>query len=958
MYTEYKEGSKWIKCDFHIHTPCSILNNQFGDNFEEYVKKMLRKALENDIQVIAITDYYTIDGYKKLKEEYLENGVKLKEIGFLDEEILKIKQILFLANIEFRLNVLIDNSKVNFHVILSNEIKIRDIENNFLSRIEFSYNGKEVRSLRKEEVENLGKRLKEEQPELKGSDYKIGIEQIAVDSYKIIELLENSSIFRNKYLIVVPPDEDLSNLNWRGQSHHTRKILIQQAHCLFSSNKSTISWGLGEKSENKEEYVKEFFSLKPCIHGSDAHCYENLFRPDKNRYCWVKSIPTFEGIRQMLFEPKERVYIGETFPNEKQPYNIIKRVKFVDSKNEFQNDWIYFNEGLNSIIGGKSSGKSLLLYYIAKAIISKKIDNLKEDIGKNINFLGYNFENQIEREFNFVVEWADGVEINLKNKEIKRKITYIPQMYINYIAENKNNKNELNNILLGILNENKEFKDNVENINKKINQKSIEINEEISIFFRNRTKLIELENEKIDIGDLEGIEKNIDRLEKESQEIGYISILNDNEKEEYLDISNSIKKKKEELEKYKQNVNIRQLYVNKLIEKIKETSVVLNEIFFEDLNKIDDNEVKENLKSLNENVKSKILEVKNYLQNDNFIFKVCEKTKLLEEEIVNSQNNIKKYEEKMGNMEKQLNLVKLLEQEKQKKVLIEEKEKEIILLKNDLTNKKILEKYQELLALYENKILEHLKFKNISEDIELVVKLKFDIDSFKEKFSEKISKKLVLEKQFGEKIFTGNEFKFTKDCHLENIKNIYDKLINNKEEIKINQSYSLEEVLEGLFKDYFSIEYDLVQNGDSLLEMSPGKRGIVLFQLFLQLSNSDTPILIDQPEDNLDNRTIYQELNTFIKNRKLKRQIILVSHNANLVVSTDSENVIVANQEIKKGNSYEYNEKYKFEYINGALEETFNNGKKFHEKGIREHVCEILEGGEKAFKIREKKYGF
>lgn len=582
------------------------------------------------------------------------------------------------------------------------------------------------------------------------------------------------------------------------------------------------------------------------------------------------------------------------------------------------------------------------------------------EIGSDLNFLGYDFQKEEERKFDFIVEWADGVKINLKNEESKRKITYIPQMYINYIAENKNNKNELNNILLGILNENKEFKNNIENIDKEIYQKSVEINEEINIFFRNKVKLIELENEKIDIGDLEGIKKNIDRLEKENQEIGYISVLNDNEKKEYLDISSSIKNKKEELEKYKQNVNIRQSYVNKLIEKVKETSVVLNEIFFENLNKIDDNEVKENLKSLNENVESKILEVKNYLQNDNFIFKVSEKTKLLKEEIVNSQNNIKKYEEKMGNMEKQLNLVKLLEQEKQKEVLIEEKEKEIILLKNDLANKKILEKYQELLALYENKILEHLKFKDISEDIELVVKLKFDVDSFKEKFSEKISKKLVLEKQFGENIFTGNEFKFTKDCHLENIKNIYDKLINNKEEIKINQSYSLEEVLEELFKDYFSIEYDLVQNGDSLLKMSPGKRGIVLFQLFLQLSNSDTPILIDQPEDNLDNRTIYQELNTFIKNRKLRRQIILVSHNANLVVSTDSENVIVANQEIKKGSNYEYNEKCKFEYINGALEETFtlNNGKKFHEKGIREHVCEILEGGEKAFKIREKKYGF
>ena len=613
---------------------------------------------------------------------------------------------------------------------------------------------------------------------------------------------------------------------------------------------------------------------------------------------------------------------------------------------------------MNSIIGGKSSGKSLLLYYIAKTIISKKITNLKMEIGSDLNFLGYDFEK--ERKFDFIVEWADGVKINLKSEESKRKITYIPQMYINYIAENKNNKNELNNILLGILNENKEFKNNIENIDKEIYQKSVEINEEINNFFRNKVKLIELENEKIDIGDLEGIKKNIDRLEKESQEIGYISVLNDNEKKEYLDISNSIKNKKEELEKYKQNVNIRQLYISKLIDKIKETKTILNNVFFEDLNKIDDNGIREDLEFLNKNIKSKILEVENYLQNDNFAFRVEEKIKISEEELVTFQNNIKKYEEKIGNMEKQSNLIKLLEDEKQKKVLIEEKENEIILLKNDLTNKKILEKYQELLRLHENKILEHLKFKNISEDIELVVKLKFNTNSFREKFSEKISKKLVLEKQFGENIFTGNEFKFIKDCHLENIKNIYDKLINNKEEIKINQSYSLEEVLEGLFKDYFSIEYDLVQNGDSLLKMSPGKRGIVLFQLFLQLSNSDTPILIDQPEDNLDNRTIYQELNNFIKNRKLKRQIILVSHNANLVVSTDSENVIVANQEIKKGNNYEYNEKYKFEYINGALEETFtlNNGKKFHEKGIREHVCEILEGGEKAFKIREKKYGF
>ena len=61
-----------------------------------------------------------------------------------------------------------------------------------------------------------------------------------------------------------------------------------------------------------------------------------------------------------------------------------------------------------------------------------------------------------------------------------------------------------------------------------------------------------------------------------------------------------------------------------------------------------------------------------------------------------------------------------------------------------------------------------------------------------------------------------------------------------------------------------------MQDEDKLLDMSPGKRGIILFQLFLHLSASETPILVDQPEDNLDNRTVYKELNQFIKQQKTK----------------------------------------------------------------------------------------
>ena len=139
--------------------------------------------------------------------------------------------------------------------------------------------------------------------------------------------------------------------------------------------------------------------------------------------------------------------------------------------------------------------------------------------------------------------------------------------------------------------------------------------------------------------------------------------------------------------------------------------------------------------------------------------------------------------------------------------------------------------------------------------------------------------------------------------------------------------------------------------------MSPGKKGIILLILILKLSNAKHPILIDQPEDNLDNRTIYNKLKEFIKKRKSERQIIMVTHNANLVVPTDSENIIVANQSGQdQGND---NSEFKFDYINGGLEESFKvTGQDIlRQMGIREHVCDILEGGEDAFKNRENKYG-
>ena len=141
--------------------------------------------------------------------------------------------------------------------------------------------------------------------------------------------------------------------------------------------------------------------------------------------------------------------------------------------------------------------------------------------------------------------------------------------------------------------------------------------------------------------------------------------------------------------------------------------------------------------------------------------------------------------------------------------------------------------------------------------------------------------------------------------------------------------------------------------------MSEGKKAFIILMLLLDFSKKECPILIDQPEDDLDNRAIYNELVTYIKSKKKERQIIIVTHNSNIVIGADSELVIVSNQQ--GVNSPNKNNR-KFDYIFGSIEASMEKDNTISEilysQGIRQHICEILEGGETAFKNREKKYGF
>lgn len=150
------------------------------------------------------------------------------------------------------------------------------------------------------------------------------------------------------------------------------------------------------------------------------------------------------------------------------------------------------------------------------------------------------------------------------------------------------------------------------------------------------------------------------------------------------------------------------------------------------------------------------------------------------------------------------------------------------------------------------------------------------------------------------------------------------------------------DLLEWVFGyDHIKLSYGLRYNGTELDKLSPGTKGIVLLILYLAMDAEDsTPLVVDQPEENLDSESIYSLLSQYFRNAKLQRQVIVITHNPNLVVNTDSDQVIVASADRLSGSFPT------FSCVSGGLENP----------GIREKVCLILEGGEKAFLKREARY--
>lgn len=138
--------------------------------------------------------------------------------------------------------------------------------------------------------------------------------------------------------------------------------------------------------------------------------------------------------------------------------------------------------------------------------------------------------------------------------------------------------------------------------------------------------------------------------------------------------------------------------------------------------------------------------------------------------------------------------------------------------------------------------------------------------------------------------------------------------------------------------------------------MTPGKQALFALTLILSDVGEDWPLLIDQPEDDLDSKSIYESVVKFLRRQKQRRQILMVTHNANLVVGADAELVIVAN---RHGADRPNEDARVFDYASGPLEsiEIVENAEfELDRLSTRDHVVEILDGGEEAFRKRQQRY--
>lgn len=830
-------------------------------------------------------------------------------------------------NVEMRITPTGTNSPVNIHFIFSPEI-VDELEERFFSALKF-HNGEREFNCTKDGLIRLGKTLGAEGDE---EAYLKGVESFILSYKDIYDLFQKDLELREKTLIGVAnkSTDGASGIDRGengGQLFATKKAVYRLCDFIFSGNASDIRYFSGNGVDPKEKVILEYGSLKPCFHGSDAHNLQKLLEPDNERYCWIKADTTFNGLKQVIYEPEARVRIGGMKPEEKTDYYVIDKVEIEDS--DFSPLPIYFNDKLTCIIGGKSTGKSLLLQNIARAIDGRQVEKKLE--------ISQLYSKKLEK---IKVFWRDG-DMNTNGEyDLNHKIVYIPQTYLNRLTDDGEKASEIDKIIHDIIMLNPTCKTAFDEKENNIKKLKPALDKKIYDLLQVYYEIGELISERNEIGTDAGIKKELEKLEKQKETISKKSSISDDEIKVYDQALKEIAECEKEISLCETNLSVLRDM------DIPFEAIELPQGFSDDIAQQISDYQNSVIGDLKEQWKTKKGEIAT-----NILIKIAdsEKQKKASDEVKMSLS------EKVSESEA---LTKITEQ-----IKVEKNKLENVIEYSKKVDKKN-EEYKHLLTEISKEIngfyLAHAKYaetvngnmKNDSEGLDFSVKVLFRADAFSSVIGSSINnaslkKQNIILDEFNDSQFTA-EFVYS----------LIDMIV--KEDLKLLKNKTKENIIREILNDWFWVSYDVKMENDNINQMSPGKKALVLLKLLISMADSKCPILIDQPEDDLDNRSIFDELIPFIREKKVVRQIIIVTHNANVVLGGDSEEIIIANQ---NGNNSK-NEMYRFEYRSGSIENdlpVFSQDGSIkagilNSKGIQQHICDILEGGEKAFDLRKHKY--
>ena len=981
-------GAEWRRWEPHIHAPGTVMNNQFkGPNaWDEYLS-----ALENAtprIEAIAVTDYYVTDTY----EEVLRH----KQAGRLPDA-----KLIF-PNVEVRLDVATSRGGfVNLHLLVSPQDPQHLVElQRLLSRLQFNVLQDRFDCTRADLI-RLGKKVDQSiSDDLAALKY--GASQFKVNFQSLRDLFAESGWAKEHILIAVAGGASDGTSGVRDAADQTiRREIESFAHVIFASNQAQREFWLGRGALSREEVRARYRGLKPCLHGSDAHKLDDVASPFGDRFTWIKGGLEFDALRQACIDPDGRAHIGAEQPTSASPSQVISGIRVLDAP-WMTTPVIPLNPGLVAIIGARGSGKTALADMIAAGCDSITDDAWSAGAWANPSFLlrarSLLGDGKVE------VRWeAEEPSVRMLNgsdangPSSYERARYLSQQFVEELCSSSGLTDgllrEVERVIFEAHPENtrdgaldfSELLDLRASRHRHARNRETEavstISERISI---------EIEKQKL-VGTYTAQITNKEKLVRAytADRSKLVSAGSEQRAVRHTELAEAVTKVKAELRRLAGQRKtflalqdeVKDMRDNKAPESLRQVQIRhassgMNSEEWSNFLLDYKGPVDSNLIGYLEAIELKIAQLKgtppivgdpsiSYFPEEQDISSLSQAILEAEmarlEKLVSADNETqRRYTALSRSIATETALLQTIKQKLEDAQGASNRVHDLQIQREDA----YVRAFDALIL--EQTVLNDLYaplMARLASSSGSLRRLSFSVARVAnvEQWALEAEEGLIDLRKTGTFRGKGTLFKKasevlknawesgdseTAKAAMSEFRTLYQRELLAHSPVPSSEQSEfrawLKRFAQWLFSiDHITIQYSINYDGVDIRKLSPGTRGIVLLLLYLALDNSDKrPLIIDQPEENLDPKSVFDELVSLFIEAKAHRQVIIVTHNANLVVNTDADQVIIAESGPNPGG-----ELPNISYKAGGLE-NFE---------IRKAVCEILEGGEEAFRERARR---